>query len=142
MHVLAAAGSPFAINGFAGLSGANQLSFWLAFILFNGYVVLEAACLTAFYFAARPRAGGLPNPAAIWYFIGAVLVVLCFITTVWAAPAEKTFLDDTGTYIAVGTRAVKVFIGLAFAAAAVACLLVGFADTARRRRAAERTLVL
>ncbi|HSP64734.1 MAG TPA: hypothetical protein VLO10_00955, partial [Candidatus Deferrimicrobium sp.] len=91
MHVLADSGSAFAINGFAGLTGAQQLSFWFSFILFNGYVGLEAVCLAAFYFAARPRSGS-PNPAAIWYFIGALWVVMSFITTVWAAPAEKAFL--------------------------------------------------
>ncbi len=142
MQMLASSGSAFAINGFAGLKGPAQLSFWLSFILFNGYVVLEAVCLASFYFASRPRAGGRPNPAAIWYFAGSLLVVMAFITSVWAAPAEKAFLDDSGTFIAVGTRTVKVFIGLAFAAAAFVCLLIGAADTARRRRAEGRTLVI
>lgn len=135
MHLVASANSAFAINGFAGLTGAQQLSFWLSFILFNMYVVLEVVSLATFYFAARPRQGR-PNPAAIWYFIAAVWVVMAFITTVWAAPAEKSFLDDSGTFLAVGTRTVKVFIGLFFAAIAVMCLLIGFVDTARRRRAA------
>jgi hypothetical protein len=141
MHVLADSGSAFAINGFAGLTGAQQLSFWLSFILFNGYVGLEVLCLAAFYFAARPRSGS-PNPAAVWYFIGALWVVMAFITTVWAAPAEKAFLDDTGTFIAVGTRTIKVFIGLGFAAIAVMCLLIGVLETARRKRSARQTLVI
>ena len=137
----ASGGSAFAINGFAGLKGAEQLSFWLAFILFNMYVGLEVVCLAAFYFASRPRSG-LPNPAAIWYFIAALWVVMAFITTVWAAPAEKAFLDDSGTFIAVGTRTVKVFIGLAFAGVAVACMLVGAVETAKRKRAAQQTVVI
>jgi hypothetical protein len=141
MHVLADSGSAFAINGFAGLTGAQQLSFWLSFILFNGYVGLEVMCLAAFYFASRPRSGS-PNPAAVWYFIAALWVVMSFITTVWAAPAEKAFLDDTGTYIAVGTKAIKVFIGLGFAAIAVMCLLIGAMETARRKRLARQTLVI
>jgi len=142
MHILAASGSSaFAINGFAGLTGAQELSFWLAFILFNGYVGLEAVCLASFYFAARPRSGR-PNPAAIWYFIGSLWVVMAFITTVWAAPAEKAFLDDSGTSIAVGTRTIKVFIGLGFAAIAVMCLLIGAMETARRKRTARQTLVI
>ncbi len=141
MHVLADSGSAFAINGFAGLTGAQQLSFWLSFILFNGYVGLEVVCLAAFYFASRPRSGS-PNPAAVWYFIAALWVVMSFITTVWAAPAEKAFLDDSGTYIAVGTKAIKVFIGLGFAAIAVMCLLIGAMETARRKRSARQTLVI
>ena len=140
MHVLAA-GSAFAINGFAGLTGAQQLSFWLSFILFNGYVALEVACLASFYFASRPRSGS-PNPAAVWYFIAALWVVMSFITTVWAAPAEKSFLDDSGTNLAVGTKAIKVFIGLGFAAIAVMCLLIGAMETARRKRSAQQTLVI
>jgi hypothetical protein len=142
MHMLAASGSnAFAINGFAGMPGAEQLSFWLSFILFNMYVGLEVVCLAAFYFASRPRSG-LPNPAAIWYFIAALWVVMAFITTVWAAPAERSFLDDSASFVAVGTRTVKVFIGLAFAAVAVACLLLGAVETARRKRAAEQTIVI
>jgi hypothetical protein len=141
MHVLADSGSAFAINGFAGLTGAQQLSFWFSFILFNGYVGLEAVCLAAFYFAARPRSGS-PNPAAIWYFIGALWVVMSFITTVWAAPAEKAFLDDSGTSLAVGTRAIKEFIGLGFAGVAVMCVLIGAVDTARRKKALRQTLVI
>jgi hypothetical protein len=142
MHLVASSSSAFAVNGFTGLSGSQQLSFWLSFILFNGYVVLEAACLAAFYFASRPRGGGRPNPAAIWYFIAALWVVMAFITTVWAAPAEKAFLDDSGTSIAVGTRTIKVFIGLGFAAVAVVCLLLGAVETARRRRAQQAALVI
>lgn len=142
MQMVASSGSAFAINGFAGLKSPEQLSFWLAFILFNGYVVLEAISLASFYFASRPRGGGRPNPAAIWYFIAALWVVLAFITSVWAAPAEKAFLDDSGSFIAVGTRTVKVFIGLGFAAVAVVCLLVGAIDTARRKRSQQATLVI
>jgi hypothetical protein len=142
MHMLAdSSGSAFAINGFAGLTGAQQLSFWFAFILFNGYVMLEVMCLAAFYFASRPRSGGT-NSAAIWYFIAALWVVMAFITTVWAAPAEKAFLDDTGTSLAVGTRTIKVFIGLAFAGVAVTCMLIGAVETARRKKAERQALVI
>lgn len=142
MQMVASSGSAFAINGFAGLSGPQQLSFWLAFLLFNGYVVLEVVCLASFYFASRPRGGGRPNPAAVWYFIASLWVVMAFITSVWAAPAEKAFLDDSGSFIAVGTRTMKVFIGLGFAAVAVTCLLIGAAETARRRRAQRAALVI
>ncbi len=142
MHVLADSGSAFAINGFAGLTGPQQLSFWFSFILFNGYVGLEVVCLAAFYFAARPRSGS-PNPAAIWYFAGAVLVVIAFISTVWGAPAEKTFLDDSGTFLALGARGIRVLAGLVvFAGGAVMCLLVGVLVTAQRKRAARQTLVI
>jgi hypothetical protein len=142
MHLVASSGSAFAINGFAGLTGPQQLSFWLSFVLFNGYVMLEVVCLAAFYFASRPRGGGRPNPAAIWYFIGALWVVMAFITTVWAAPAEKAFLDDSGTFLAVGTRTIKVFIGVGFAGIAVICLLIGAVETGRRKRVERQTLVI
>jgi hypothetical protein len=141
MHLLADSNSAFAINGFAGLHTAEQLSFWFVFILFNGYVVLEVIALAAFYFAARPR-HGRPNPAAIWYFIASLWVVMAFISTVWAAPAEKAFVNVTGTSLAVGDRTIKVFIGLGFAAVAVTCMLIGALETVRRRRAAEQVLVI
>lgn len=141
MHLIASSGSAFAINGFAGLTGAQILSFWLTFILFNGYVVLEVVALATFYFAARPRSGR-PNPAAVWYFMAAMLVVISFISTVWGAPAEKTFLDDSGTYLAVGARAVKAFIGIGFAGVAVLFMLVGAIDTARRKKAAQQAVVI
>jgi hypothetical protein len=141
MSFIADSGSAFAINGFAGLTGSQILSFWLSFLLFNGYVVLEAAALATFYFAARPRSGH-PNPAAIWYFIAALLVVISFITTVWGAPAEKAFLDDSGTYLAVGTKAVKIFIGIGFAAVAVMFMAIGALETARRKKAAAQTVVI
>jgi hypothetical protein len=35
-----------------------------------------------------------------------------------------------------------VFIGLAFAGVAVTCLLIGAVETARRKRAAQQTLVI
>ncbi len=143
MHLVANSGSAFAINGFAGLTGAQELSFWLAFILFNGYVMLEVICLAAFYFASRPRAGGRPNPAAIWYFLASVLVVLAFISTVWGAPAEKTFLDDSGTFLALGGRGFRVLIGLVlFAGGATMCLLIGAVATARRKKAERQALVI
>jgi hypothetical protein len=141
VHLIASTGSAFAINGFAGLTGAQILSFWLSFILFNGYVVLEVGSLAAFYFAARPRSGR-PNPAAIWYFIAALLVIISFISTVWGAPAEKTFLDDSGTNLAVGARTVKVFIGIGFAGVAVMCMLIGAIETAKRKKAAQQTVVI
>jgi hypothetical protein len=141
MHLVADSTSAFAINGFAGMTGAQILSFWLTFILFNGYVMLEAAALASFYLAARPR-HGRANPAAIWHFIASLLGVVAFITMVWAAPAEKAFLNDAGTSLAVGTRTVKVFIGLLFAGAAVVCMLIGLVDTMRRRRALQQTVVI
>ena len=142
MPVLAVSQPPaFAINGFGGLSGAQQLSFWFTFILFNGYVVLEVVCLASFWFAARPRHGS-PNPAAVFYFLAAIFVMLSFISMVWAAPAEKSFLDDTGTFLAVGARAVKVFIGIGFSAVAVGLLLVGALSTAARRRDESSAVVI
>ena len=57
---------------------------------------------------------------------------MAFITTVWAAPAEKAFVNSAGTGLGVGDRTVKVFIGLGFAAVAVGCMLIGAVETARQ----------
>lgn len=140
MPLLADSSTPFAINGFAGLSGTQQLSFWLTFLLFNGYVVLEVVCLTSFWFAARPR-HGRPNPAAVMYFIAALWVVLSFITMVWAAPAEKSFLDDGG-HIGFGPHMWAVFVGLGFAGVAVVFLLTGMMTTASRRRLESASITI
>ena len=140
MPLLADSSTPFAINGFSGMSGSQILSFWLVFILFNGYVVLEVVSLASFWFAARPRHGH-PNVAAVWYFIASLVGVLCFITTVWAAPAEKSFIDDGGN-IGLGPHTWAIFAGLAFGAVAAAFLLIGALTTMSRRRAESASITI
>jgi hypothetical protein len=105
----------------------------MVFILFNGYVVLEAAALAAFYVTAKPRHGRV-RTAAIWHFYAACLLMVSFISTVWGAPAEKTFLGDA-THLGIGQRAIMIFVGMAIAGVALLCMLIGFVAGGRQKRA-------
>jgi len=143
--VAAGSNNAFAINGFGGMSNPEIVSFFIAFVIFNFYVVLMAASLAAFFFTAKPRHGRV-RTAAIWHFVAAVWVMLAFISTVWGAPAEKSFTDVTGHSLSLnqpanitlfGTgigRAGMLFVGFFFAMIAMLCMLTGFALGARQRR--------
>ena len=137
-EMIAAAGSnnAFAINGFTGFSNTQIVSFFFMFLLFNGYVVLEAASLAAFYVTSKPRHGRV-RTAAIWHFMASVLFMLAFVSTVWGAPAEKSFIGTTAppAELGVGTRTIALFIGMGiFAAPGVLCMLIGFILGARQKR--------
>ena len=137
--MMIAAGSnnnAFAINGFAGLSNTQIFSFFFMFLLFNGYVVLEAISLAAFYVTAKPRHGRV-RTAAIWHFAASVFFMLAFVSTVWGAPAEKSFIGNTTPplQLGIGQRAVALFIGIGlFAAPGVLCLMIGFLKGAQQKR--------
>jgi hypothetical protein len=136
MMIAAGSNNAFAINGFNGLSNTQIFSFLFVFILFNGYVVLEAASLLAFYFTSKPRHGRV-RTAAIWHFAASLLFILAFISTVWGAPAEKSFIGTAVQpyELGVGSRAIALFIGMAiFAAPGVTCMLIGFVVGARQKR--------
>src|SRR5438874_9704031 len=92
---------PFSISGFTGLTTAQIISFLLMFVLFNFYVVLEAASLVAFYVTAKPRHGTV-RTAAVWHFAATLLLLVSFISTVWCAPAEKTFIGGDPTSLGIG----------------------------------------
>jgi len=125
---------------FTGMTNRQILSAVLMFALFNFFIVLEVGALAAFYVSSKPRRGRV-RTAAIWHFVAALWFVMCLITTVWAAPAEKSFIDaDTppGDALFRGERFGKVIIGLGFALIGLACMAVGALQTSRqRRRAAE-----
>jgi hypothetical protein len=134
--MLAAAGdnNAFAINGFTGLHNPNIVSFFIVFVLFNGYVVLMAASLAAFYVTSKPRHGRV-RTAAIWHFAASILFMLAFISTVWGAPAEKSFIGTSPTSLGVGQRAILLFVGMgAFAGPGVLCMLIGFVQGGRQKR--------
>jgi hypothetical protein len=95
--------------------------------------VLMAASLAAFYVTSKPRHGRVRR-AAVWHFIASLWVTLAFITTVWAAPAEKSFIANSGGGLGLGDRAHSAFIGFGFAAIAIFCILVGLVQGARERR--------
>lgn len=146
MMIAAGSNNAFAINGFAGMSNPQIVSFFFVFLLFNGYAVLEAASLAAFYLTAKPRHGRV-RTAAIWHFFASLLVMVAFISTVWAAPAEKAFVNTAGDSLTLQQtpniqvlglglgRADMLFVGVALAGAAVFCMLIGFVKGGRQKRA-------
>lgn len=143
--VAAGSNNAFAINGFTGLTNPQIFSFLFVFIIFNFYVVLMATALASFYVTSKPRHGQVRS-AAIWHFWAAVVLIFSFITTVWGAPAEKSFVDPTGqslsfnqtANISIGGlnigRAGMMFLGLVIAVIAMNLMLIGFVQASRQRR--------
>lgn len=129
------------MNLFTGLTTKQELSFFLAFALFNGYVLLEAAALALFYVTSRPRHGRV-RTAAIWHVVAGVLFMLAIISTVWAAPAEKSFVNGDALFDPGDARFQKVLIGLLlFALPGMICMVVGAVQGgAQKRRLREQTL--
>lgn len=132
------------MNLFTGMTNRQILSAALMFLLFNFFVVLEVSALAAFYVSTRPRRGRV-RTAPILYAIAAMWFVMCFISTVWAAPAEKSFLDadnPPGDALFQGARFQKVLIGLVFAAIGIGFMLAGVVIGGRQKRvAAQRALL-
>lgn len=145
MMVAAGSNNAFAINGFTGLTNPQIVSFFFVFVLFNFYVVLMAAALASFYVTSKPRHGRV-RTAAIWHFAAACVLILSFITTVWGAPAEKSFVDAAGTSLSLEQpanitvlglglgRAGMLFVGVFFAVVAINLMLIGFVQGARQKR--------
>jgi hypothetical protein len=124
------------------MSQHQVISTMLAFVLFNGFVGLEVLALAAFYVTSRPRRGRV-RTAALWHIGAAIVFIVCLISTVWAAPAEKSFINADGdqAYFA-GERFGKVEIGVGIALIGIALMVVGFIHSSRqRRRAAQEALL-
>jgi hypothetical protein len=123
------------MNLFKGLTEAQIVSFFLMFALFNAFVVLEAIALAAFFVTSRPIAGRVRS-AAVWHVVAAAWFMLCFVSTVWAAPAEKSFVNPQGTLFDPRyDRFQKVIVGLVFAAIGIVCLAVGALRGIQQKRA-------
>jgi hypothetical protein len=124
------------MNLFNGMTDRQILSVALDFILFNGFVALEAMALAAFYVSSKPRRGRV-RTAALWHMVAALWFLMSIISTVWAAPAEKSFInsDDGSEALFSGVRFQKVIWGLGFAAVGILCLIIGAVHGARQRRA-------
>ena len=106
------------MNLFQGMTNHEIVSSLLGFLLFNGYVVLLVIALSAFWVTSRPRRGRV-RVAALWHIAAAFSIMWSFVSTVWAAPVEKSFLDADQQPLEPffqGVRFQKVVIGLAFAA--------------------------
>jgi hypothetical protein len=127
------------MNLFTGMTNHQVVSSILGFLLFNGYVVLLVISLAAFWVTSRPRRGRV-RVSAIWHMVAALWMMLAFISTVWAAPVEKSFIDadQVSEPFFQGVRFQKVIIGLLFAAVAVACMLIGAVRGGREKRAAAQ----
>lgn len=129
------------MNLFNGMTDHEIVSAILMFVLFNIYVVLLAGALVGFYVSSKPRRGRV-RTAALWHMGAAVVFLFCMITTVWAAPAEKSFIDSnvTETFFQ-GERFQKVIIGWVAALVGMAMMAVGIITASRqRRRAAQEAL--
>lgn len=143
--VAAATNNAFAISGFTGLSNPQIVSFFFTFLIFNFYVVIMAAAMASLYVTAKPRHGRV-RTAAIWHFWAVCVVMLSFITTVWGAPAEKTFVNSDGSALSLNQtanitigglgigRAGMMFVGLFFAIVAINLVLYGYIQGARQKR--------
>ena len=104
---------PFSISGFTGLTTAQIISFFIDFVLFNFYVVLIVIAMVGFYFTSKPR-HGVVRTAAIWHFFAVIWMLMAFIGTVWAAPAEKTWLVlNSLSTLGISQRGINEFISLA-----------------------------
>ena len=128
------------MNLFTGMSTNEIISAILAFVLFNGFVIVEAVALGAFYVTSRPRAGRVRSAAA-WHLVAMVFGMLAVISTVWAAPAQKSFLDDATVSNLfpffqgdLSWRFWKVLIGCAFAAVAILCIIIGLVRGRAQKR--------
>lgn len=132
------------MNLFTGLSTNEIISFFLSLGEFGTFVILEALALALFYAASRPRYGRIAT-AAIWHFAAACLLLVAIVTTVWSAPAQKSFLDDATTShlfpfttFDLSWRFWKVVIGVAIAVIAIVCMVIGTSGArSQRRRIAE-----
>ncbi|HEY6377861.1 MAG TPA: hypothetical protein VI316_01645 [Candidatus Dormibacteraeota bacterium] len=130
------------MNLFTGMTDHEIISALLMFALFNLYVMLLAAALVAFYVSSKPRRGRV-RTAALWHMGAAVVFLFCLITTVWAAPAQKSFIDaDLAETFFKGERFQKVVIGLVAAVVGVGMIIVGLVRGSRQRREAAQEALL
>ena len=125
------------MNLFTGLTNRQIWSAVLMFGLFNLFAICEAAALAVFYIASRPTRGGRVRTGAIWHIAAALLFMVSIISTVWAAPAEKAFVDSNGTMFS-GDRFIKVIVGIVFMVLGLMAMIVGGMVTAAQKREAAR----
>lgn len=124
-----------AVNLFTGMTDRQIISAVLMFALFNLYVICVAGSLAAFYISSRPVRGRVRTGSAI-YLVAGVLFMISLVSTVWAAPAEKSFVDN-GTMFT-GDRFVKVIVGLVFMAMGLATMAFAAIVTSQQKREAQR----
>jgi uncharacterized membrane protein len=129
------------MNLFTGMSQNQVISSGLTFVLFNGYAVLLAAALIGFHFCSRPVPRRV-RLGALWHVAAVLLIMLAFVTMVWAAPAEKSFLNGDNLLdisapslsAFLDLRLAKVIMGVAFAGLGFVCIVLGTVVSVRQRR--------
>jgi formate hydrogenlyase subunit 3/multisubunit Na+/H+ antiporter MnhD subunit len=124
------------MNLFTGMTDRQIISALLMFALFNLFAMLEAAALAAFYIASKPSRGGRVRTASMWHLVAAFVFMWALVSTVWAAPAEKSFVEN-GTMFT-GERFTKVIVGLVFMVIGLVSMLVGVIVAAAQKREAQR----
>lgn len=119
------------MNLFTGMTSNQILSVLFMGALFTGFALLEAAALAAFYVASKPRHGRV-RTGAVWHFIAALVLMMCFVATVWAAPAEGSFVNNDQMFT--GDRFGKVLWGVGFAVVGLFFMVVGALVSGKQRR--------
>jgi hypothetical protein len=129
------------MNFFTGMTDRQIISAILMIALFSLYAMLVAASLAAFYISSKPSRGGRVRTASLLHLGGTFWFMLALVSTVWAAPAEKSFVDPNGTMFA-GDRFTKVLVGLGFMVVGLIAMIAGAIGAAgQKREAARQTLV-
>jgi hypothetical protein len=130
------------MNFFTGMTDRQIISAIVMIALFSFYAMLVAASLAAFYISSKPSRGGRVRTAALWHLAGTICFMFALVTTVWAAPAEKSFVDANGTMFAGDRFFHGVIPGLVFMFAGLSAMTLGaFGAAAQKREAARQSLV-
>ena len=128
------------MNLFTGMSNRQIWSAVLMVGLFTFWVMCEGAALAAFYVSSRPTRGGRVRTGSLIYLLAGILFLISLVSTVWAAPAEKSFVVANGTMFA-GDRFVKVVVGLVFMVFGfVTMAAAAMVTSAQKREAARESL--
>lgn len=131
---------PQPMNLFTGMTDRQIWSAVLMIGLFTFWAMCIAASLVAFYISSRPTRGGHVRTGSLWHIVAMLLFLVSMLSTVWAAPAEKSFVDTNGTMFT-GDRFIKVIVGLVFMFAGFVAMAVGAAVTGQQKReSAQRSL--
>jgi uncharacterized membrane protein len=124
------------VNLFTGMTDRQIISAVLMFALFNLFAICVAGALAAFYISSRPARGGRVRTGSLLHIVAMLLFMISVVSTVWAAPAEKSFVDN-GTMFS-GDRFIKVIVGLVFMVFGLLTMLLGAVVTAQQKREAAR----
>ena len=124
------------MNLFSGFTSHQIISFLLAVGVFTVYAGLVALAVIMFYVTSRPSKGRI-RTASMWHIVALALFLLSTVTTVWGAPAEKSFLGNTGDQLFdwSADRIFKMEVGAAFAVLGLICLVVGILHGGAQKRA-------